>query len=256
MLWFSAAAASHTGLVRSINEDSVVITPELLLVADGVGGGPAGEVASAVAAATVLEHSRRAQTRFPVLILADAVRRAQERVAQEVSAQPARQGMATTLTVVMTNGTDSAMAHLGDSRAYAQRDGELLQLTRDHTWTAQAVDRGLLTTAEADAHPWRNVILRSVNGAAGQAGDVLPLALRVGDRLLLASDGLTDLVPAGRIERLFTEPDDRRLCEALIAAALAQGGRDNVSVVVATVLHREAAEAGRPITLGALAGSS
>lgn len=253
MLWFSAAGATHTGLVRASNQDSSVITPELLLVADGVGGGAAGEVASAAAAATMLESARLAAGRKPVLVLADAVRRAQEQVAAGVVEDPARHGMATTLTALLTNGTETAMVHLGDSRAYAWRHQELIQLTRDHTWTARAVDRGQITQAQADDHPWRNVILRSVNGTLDQGGDVLPLALRAGDRVLVASDGLTDLVPVTRIEHLFAESDDRRLCEALIEDALAQGGRDNVTVVVATVQDDETTSRPEPLLLGALA---
>ncbi len=253
MLWFSAAGATHTGLVRTSNQDSVVITPELLLVADGVGGGAGGEVASAIAAETMLECARLAAGRPPALVLADGVRRAQEHVAAGVSEVPARKGMATTLTALLTNGTETAMVHLGDSRAYAWRQQELIQLTRDHTWTAQAVDRGQITQAEADEHPWRNVILRSINGTLDQSGDVVPLAMEAGDRVLLASDGLTDLVSTSRIAHLFTEADDQRLCEALVEAALAQGGRDNISVVVATARDGAATSRAEPLLLSALA---
>ena len=254
MLRFAPAGASHVGLVRPTNQDSAVATERLLLVADGVGGGAAGEIASAISADAILASvAREANARvLPVVTLADGVRLAQERVADAVRDRPEQEGMATTLTALLCTGREMALVHLGDSRAYLLRGDELIQLTRDHTWTARAVDRGQISENEAVAHPWRNVILRSINGVPGQVGDVLPLALRVGDRMLLASDGLTDLVSGQRIEELCAETDDQRLCDVLVAEALAAGGRDNITVVVATVVDAES-HSNQPLLLGSVA---
>lgn len=257
MLRFAATGTSHVGLVRPGNQDSAVITPHLVLVADGVGGGAAGEVASATTAVAVHEALLARTDDLPATALAAAVRHAQERVARAVDADPDREGMATTLTAIWLNDGAAALAHLGDSRAYVQRDSELIQITRDHTWTEHAVQKGALTEEAATGHPWRNVILRSVNGTPEQ-GDLLPLALRVGDRLLVASDGLTDLVAPHWIHQLVLEHDeDESLTHALVAAALAQGGRDNVTVVVATLVDSPAAQSGtrseEPVLLGAAA---
>lgn len=256
MLRFSAVGVSDVGLVRATNQDSAVATSGLLVVADGVGGAAAGEVASARAASAVLETAQRTRGPLPVVVLRQAVESAQKAVALAITEDPARAGMATTLTAVLTNGTDAALAHLGDSRAYVWRDDELIQLTRDHTWTARAVDRGTISEDQVQAHPWRNVILRSVNGDEGTNADVLPLALRVGDRLLIASDGLTDLVGAAWLERLFAEHDDEALAQALLAAALGEGGRDNITLIVATVVPESAPEPPFLQVFGAVAGAA
>lgn len=253
MLRFAATGTTHVGLVRASNQDSAVFTSHLLLVADGVGGGAAGEVASATATHAVREALLEAGEALPHVALATAVHRAQEQVALAIDADPTREGMATTLTAVWLHRDDAAIVHLGDSRAYVHRGEELLQITRDHTWTERAIQRGALSEDDAAVHPWRNVILRSINGAPEQ-GDLLPLALRPGDRLLLASDGLTDLVAPAWIEQLVEEhEDDEALVHGLVAAALAQGGRDNVTVLVATLLDTPASTLESPCFLGAAA---
>jgi protein phosphatase len=144
--------------------------------------------------------------------------------------------MATTLTAVVTDGTSFALAHLGDSRGYVFRDGELTQVTHDHTYVQELVDEGRLHQVEVAHHPWRNVVLRSVNGAEGCGADILALHLRVGDRILLASDGLTDLVDESVITEVLAHRSDDEAVEALVAAALGRGGRDNVTCLVATVV--------------------
>ena len=234
MLRFSGTGTTHVGLVRADNEDSAFVGPDLVLVADGVGGGAAGEVASATTAyvvvATVL--AERGRDTDPGMLLRRAVLRAQEQVARGVALDPRREGMATTLTAIAASGGRFALVHLGDYRGFVWRDDELVQVSRDHTWVAQAVDRGALTESAARQHPWRNVVTRTVNGRTSERADVLPLALRPGDRVLLASDGLTDLVPEREIERLMHRYDDDTAAQALTDAALTRGGHDNVTVVV------------------------
>ena len=236
MLRISGTGESHVGLVRPDNQDSAFVGPTCMLVADGVGGGAAGEVASATTAyavaATVLMHAGE----DPATVLADAVALAQAQVHAGVVADPARAGMATTLTAVCTDGSRFVLAHLGDSRGYVFRGGELTRITRDHTYVQDLLDEGRLGPDDAAAHPWRNIVLRTVNGSEGAGPDLLTLALEPGDRILLASDGLTDLVEDAVIaETLRTRPDDEAV-SALLAAALARGGRDNVTCVLATVV--------------------
>lgn len=237
MLRFSAVGRSEVGLVRGNNEDSAFAGPSCLLVADGVGGGAAGEVASAttayVVSATVMARNGEA----PVPVLSDAVRLAQEQLAKGVLLDVDRAGMATTLTALATDGTTFVLAHLGDSRGYVFRDGELTRATHDHTWVQRQVDDGELDERDAADHPWRNVVLRSVSGEPAEEADVTPLDLWAGDRVLLASDGLTDLVDEARIAEVLARHGDDAATDHLIDAALASGGRDNVTCVLATVVE-------------------
>jgi PPM family protein phosphatase len=237
MLRLSSTGVTHVGLVRSDNQDSAFHGPDLVLVADGVGGGPAGEVASATTTYVVSATAMARRDDDPTRVLSEAVRAAQEQLRRGVELDDAREGMATTLTAVLTNGRLFALAHLGDSRGYVMRDDELILVTRDHTYVAQLVDQGRLSVVDAADHPWRNVVTRTVNGDPSTHADVLPLALREGDRVVLASDGLTDLVTEPEIESMMLRHSDDVAADSLLALALARGGRDNVTVVIATVIE-------------------
>ncbi len=164
MLRFSGVALSHVGLVRSGNEDSGFMGPTCMLVADGVGGAAAGEVASATTAYVVSATALAEPTTEPVEMLRAAIHLAQEQVALGVLRDPTRAGMATTLTAVATDGEQFALAHLGDSRAYLFRDAALTRISRDHTWVQRLIDEGSLVEEDVPYHPWRNVVTRSVNG--------------------------------------------------------------------------------------------
>lgn len=236
MLRISGTGASHVGLVRENNEDAGFVGPSCVLVADGVGGGAAGEVASATAAYVVSATALMNPDLDPASVLRAGVARAQEQIARGVALEPTRAGMATTLTALLTDGTVCALAHIGDSRGYLFRDGALVRITRDHTYVQDLVDAGSLDQADAALHPWRNVVLRTVNGQVGEAADVRLLDLAPGDRVLLASDGLTDLVAEPWIEEILSRKGDDAAVESLVAAALGQGGRDNVTCIVATVV--------------------
>jgi protein phosphatase len=236
MLRISGAGATHVGLVRDHNEDAAFVGPGCMLVADGVGGGAAGEVAAATTAYVVSATALAHPDDDPARMLADAVATAQQQVAGGARARPDRAGMATTLTAVATDGHRFALAHLGDSRGYLFRDGGLARLTRDHTYVQDLVDQGSLDERDVPHHPWRNVVLRTVNGVDGPA-DVVTLELRPGDRLLLASDGLTDYVSEERIADILARKADDDAVSALVAAALGAGGRDNVTCLVATVVE-------------------
>jgi serine/threonine protein phosphatase PrpC len=206
MLRISGTGESHVGLVRADNQDSAFIGPTCMLVADGVGGGAAGEVASATAAYAVSASALMHAGEDPASVMRNAFVRAQAQVNAGVLAEPARAGMATTLTAVFTDGTTFVLAHLGDSRGYVFRGGELTRVTRDHTYVQDLLDEGRLDEIDAPHHPWRNVVMRTVNGSAGNEPDILALYLEPGDRILLASDGLTDLVDEVVIAETLSRP--------------------------------------------------
>jgi serine/threonine protein phosphatase PrpC len=236
MLSFSAAAASHVGTVRHHNEDSGFAGPGLLVVADGVGGHAAGEVASATATYVVTASALADPVADPVLALPRALELAQRQVALGAQA-PGRQGMATTLTAVLGDGERFALLHLGDSRAYLFRAGRLERLSRDHTVVQELLDAGSLRPEQARGHRWGHLVTRSLAGDVHESGELVPLTLHRGDRLLLSSDGLTDLVDEADIAALLRDQViDAVAVEELVGLALAAGGRDNVTCVVATVV--------------------
>lgn len=237
MLRFSGAGVSDVGLIRSDNEDSAFVGPYVAVVADGVGGAAAGEVASATAtyavAATVLSRFGEA----PEVLLRQGAEAARANVQQGVQRDLTRLGMATTLTALVCDGDRVVLGHVGDSRAYLLRDGELTQLSRDHTYVQRLVDSGQLAAVDAWRHPWRNVVLRSIDGDPLDQGiDLVPVRVAPGDRLLLCSDGLTDLVPDPMVAELLATEDPGSAAAVLVQAALAAGGKDNVTCVVLDVV--------------------
>lgn len=250
VLRFAGVAVSHTGLVRPANEDSGFLGPTCMLVADGVGGAAAGEIASATTAYVVSALALSDSRAEPLSLLRAGVRLAQEQVAAGVRQDPARSGMATTLTALATDGQSFGLAHVGDSRGYVLREGRLTRVTHDHTFVQRLVDEGNLDEAEVGLHPWRNVVMRSVNGDLAEGADITMLRLAAGDRVLLASDGLTDLVSEAHIEELLGAHPDEDAVEALLDAALDAGGMDNVTCLLATVVEGPAV-----IADGALVGA-
>ncbi len=238
MLRFSGTGRSDVGLVRGDNEDSGFVGPTLLLVADGVGGNAGGEIASATTAYVVSADALAHTGAEPATVLERAVAASNHEVAAGVQASPDLHGMATTLTALLTDGERFALAHVGDSRGYVFRDEELTRVTTDHTWVHKMVDSGRMSEEEAAVHPWRNVVLRTVNGESDADTDaiVVPLSLRAGDRVLLCSDGVTDLVSETRLEQVLERYGDDAAADTILDAALAAGGRDNITVVIATVI--------------------
>ena len=236
MLRFDSVGRSEVGLVRGNNEDSGFAGPSLLLVADGVGGAAAGEVASATAA-YVTSALAMADPEADVLdLLERAARLVHDQLRVGTDQDPSRAGMGTTWTALLTDGHRVALGHVGDSRAYRLRDGELVQVTHDHTFVQTLVDQGLLSRAEARRHPRKNVVLQAFDGAHPVRPDVLHVDVRVGDRLLLCSDGLTDLVEDSAIRACLEPAGPAEAVDRLVAAALAAGGVDNVTCVVCDVV--------------------
>jgi serine/threonine protein phosphatase PrpC len=236
MLRFEYAATSHVGLVRDGNEDAGFAAPYLQLVADGVGGSAAGEVASATTAYVVSALAAAESDVDPATLLRSAVLEAHRQLREGVRRAPERAGMATTLTAVVVHEDRFCLVHVGDSRAYSLRDDELTRLTADHTLVQSLIDDGTLTEASAADFAFRSVVLRSVNAEAPVEPDVHQLDLRPGDRLLLCSDGLSDLVPDDGIAAALARADRQHAASALVDAALAAGGRDNVTCLVADVV--------------------
>ena len=224
------AGDSHIGLVRNDNEDAYLIAPPLFAVADGLGGHQAGEVASSIAIDTLLEAAPR---EADAKALGRAVRQANASVIAAAEAGRGRVGMGTTLTAVMVDGTRLAVAHVGDSRAYLLHLGDLQQLTADHSMVADLVRSGQLTLEESRVHPNRSVITRALGSDPNMIADTFEVQAAPGDRLLLATDGLTGGVPDEEIARVLAEaPTASDAVEELIGTALDAGGQDNITAVV------------------------
>ncbi len=187
------AVRSDVGLLREGNEDSAYASPRLLAVADGMGGHAAGEVASAVAIASVAALDGTTTPNGDLLgALKEAVHSASDTLHQMASADPAVEGMGTTLTAMLWAGQGYALCHIGDSRGYMLRDGELYQITHDHSLVQSLVDEGRLSQEEAATHPQRSLILRALDGRGEAEPDLSMRKAMPGDRYLLCSDGLSE----------------------------------------------------------------
>jgi protein phosphatase len=233
VLRFSGSGVSDVGLVRPGNEDSGFVGPYVALVADGVGGAAAGEVASATAAYAVAATVLQRPGVDAALVVAEAFAAARDNVRLGIQRDLNRLGMATTLTVLVSDGRGVVLGHVGDSRAYLLRGGELRQITTDHTYVQHLVEQGRLSARARGTHPWRNVVLRSVDGDPdGAMLDITRLDVRVGDRFLLCSDGLSDLVDDVRIAALLRASDPEGAAAVLTRQALDAGGKDNITCVV------------------------
>ncbi|WP_454084492.1 PP2C family protein-serine/threonine phosphatase [Georgenia sp. Marseille-Q6866] len=241
------AARSDVGLVRSSNQDSGYAGPYLLVLADGMGGPAGGDIASSVALAHLVhldDDHPPADELLPSL--RDAVAAAHADLEERADADPELAGLGTTCIALLRSGNKIAMVHIGDSRAYLLRDGELTQVTTDHTFVQHLVETGRLSPEQAERHPQRSVLLRVLGDTDGDVIlDESVREVRVGDRWLLCSDGLSGVVSAETIaDTLLRVPDPGRCAEELIDLALRGGGPDNVTCVVADFLDSDALPAG------------
>ena len=185
------AVRSDVGLLREGNEDSAYAGPHLLAVADGMGGYEAGEVASAAVISSVAPLDRRAMPESELIdALAAAVTTAKQTLRRIVDADPAVGSMGTTLTAMLWAGGSAAICHIGDSRAYLVRDGDLYQITHDHTFVQALIDQGRIRPEEASTHPQRSLLLRALDGRTDADPDLSMLTAQAGDRYLICSDGL------------------------------------------------------------------
>jgi protein phosphatase len=231
-------AATDVGRVRTNNEDSLLIEPPLFAVADGMGGAAAGEVASAIAVATVKAGFDSGHSRDS---LAEAVRNANDAIFERAREDPSLRGMGTTLTAVaLVHEEDDdvlAVVNVGDSRAYRMRDGELERITDDHSLVEEMVRSGRLSPDEAAVHPQRHIVTRALGVYPDVEVDCFGITPFTGDRYLLASDGLMDEVEdpdIASILRRHADPDDA--ARELVDLAKGHGGRDNVTVVIVDVV--------------------
>jgi len=222
--------STHPGRKRRHNEDAYVIEPPLFAVADGMGGAKAGEVASGLAAAALKENDGGSGGEERVTAL---IQEANRRVFTRANEDREAAGMGTTMTVALVEGDRVAFGHVGDSRAYRIRDGEIEQLTDDHSLVAELVRGGKLTPEEAESHPQRSVITRAVGTEPDVDVDTFTIEPQPGDLFLICSDGLTDMVDDVTIIRSIENHrgDLDSAAKALVGAANRGGGEDNITVV-------------------------
>lgn len=246
------AARSDRGLVRGNNEDSVYAGARLLALADGMGGHAAGEVASQLMIAA-LAHLDDDEPGDDLLgKLNSAVHEGNAAIADHVEEEPELDGMGTTLTAILFAGKKLGLVHIGDSRAYLLRGGELAQITRDDTFVQSLVDEGRITPEQAHTHPQRSLIMRALTGNEIEPTLIMREA-RAGDRYLLCSDGLSDVVSDETIANTMREGGTDECADRLIELALRSGGPDNVTVVVADVIDLDYGQS-HPIVAGAASG--
>ena len=237
-LTLECVVRSHVGR-RANNEDAVFASTRLAAVADGVGGAAAGEVASRTII-NALIHLDKCRLRAELdQALADAVAWGNETIGFIAQCRPQMAGMSTTLTAVaLANDGRYVLANVGDSRTYLFRDGAMTLLTRDDSFVQCLIDSGELTRAEARRHPQRSLVLQALDGSPDRKPRVTIIDARAGDRLLLCSDGLSDMVDDDALVVALGDASQGGCAQRLLDRALAAGGRDNVSVVVADVVPR------------------
>jgi protein phosphatase len=243
-------ARTDMGLRRTSNQDSGYASARLIAVADGMGGAAAGDLASATTMNIVRMIDREVDD--PRNALLQAVRDANRRLGEISSVDPSVDGMGTTLEAMLWTGDHFVTAHIGDSRAYRLRDGELTQLSRDHSFVQSLVDEGKLTAQEARVHPHRSLLLRVLLGRADNEPDIGQLDGQAGDRYLLCSDGLTDMVDDDAIAATLALESLDEAADRLVELALAGGGFDNITVVIGELVE-DGADQGEPQLVGAAA---
>ena len=231
------AVRTDIGLVREDNEDAAYAGGRLLAVADGMGGHAHGEVASAAVIETLSSLDVSVPSDELLNALDHAVRRAGGTLRDMVAADPSLSGMGTTLTALLWSGSRLGLVHIGDTRAYLVRDGEVFQITRDHTLVQSLLDDGKITADEVASHPKRMLLLRALDGQHDFELDLELREAQAGDRYLLSSDGLHSTVNVDAIASvLLTVEDPDEAAAALIKLAIDGGGPDNVTCIVADVV--------------------
>ena len=254
------AAISDVGRVRKDNQDSGYVGPHLIAVCDGVGGAARGDIASSTAIAQLRKLDETPPTPdttdHDLLDLVNkALHRAHDRIAELVDKNPSLDGTSTTATVALFDGDHRiGMGHVGDSRAYLFRDGEISQITHDHTFVQTLIDEGRITEADARVHPHKNLILRAIDGRHDLEPDLFVLELKVGDRLLVCSDGASGVLPAGRLADILSGGSPDYAAVELVRASLEAGSSDNVTCLVAELVDGSPGDVeATPLLVGAAA---
>jgi serine/threonine protein phosphatase PrpC len=250
LLHLDFAALSDVGRVRRDNQDSGYAGPHLLVIADGVGGAARGDIASS-AAVDAIRKLDVPPSNDALSELSATIHLAHDRLAEIVEAHPELEGTSTTVTAAVFDGTHLRIGHVGDSRGYLMRDGELRGITTDHTLVQSLVDEGRITEEEAKVHPHRNLILKAVDGVHEPEPDLFSVPLEAGDRLLLCSDGCSGVLDSAAMGQLLASGPLDEAATALIRASLEAGSSDNVTVVLAEVLDGETSDPAAPFVVGA-----
>ncbi len=247
------AAISDVGRVRKDNQDSGYAGPWLLSVCDGVGGAARGDIASS----TAIQQLRKLDeppTEDLLGQVAGALHRAHDRIGELVDEEPSLNGTSTTATVALFDGTRLGLGHVGDSRAYLYRTGEITQLTKDHTFVQSLIDEGRITEDEARVHPHRNLILKALDGIHEAEPDLFHIGLAAGDRILLCSDGASGVLDDGRLADILSTGGPDFAAVELVRASLEAGSSDNVTCIVADVVDGSTPiEDPQPVLVGAAA---
>ncbi|WP_062467449.1 PP2C family protein-serine/threonine phosphatase [Demequina maris] len=254
------AARSDVGLVRANNQDSGFAGPHLLAVADGMGGAAGGDIASSIAIARLAALEGEAHGPDDALDeLKEAISDAHAQIVERARNDPELSGLGTTVTALLRSGSTLSMAHIGDSRAYLLRDGDLEQITTDHSFVQHLVDTGRLSVADAEHHPKRSMLLRVLGDIdADVPVDISVRETRDGDRWLLCSDGLSGVVSKDTMRKTMLEVEDPGDCaDALVGLALAAGAPDNVTCVIGDIVDIDASPDGiGPATSSQIVGSA
>jgi serine/threonine protein phosphatase PrpC len=230
-----AEMVTNVGLVRKNNEDAALcdIDKQLFVVADGMGGYVAGEVASVLAIESLKQALAAQAGDAPPELLRQAFYQANDRIYQEAKNHPEYAGMGTTLSALWVVGNKAYISHVGDSRVYLIRDGQIISLTMDHSLVGELVREGGLTEEQAMNHPQRNVLTRALGCGALVEVDLAEIEIREGDAFLLCTDGLFNLVSGEEMAHLITqEKDVKKAVGELVDLALARGGFDNVTAIL------------------------
>lgn len=231
------------GVVREINQDAYGFSVEeerdhaVVVLCDGMGGERAGEIASDLASRFFLEYALKSLDLPEPMLAVDAAREATAwanlHVYDRANRDDSCSGMGTTLVAAVINGSDAAVVNVGDSRCYWLAEGQLQQVTRDHSWVQDMVDRGVISSGEARSHPRKNLITRSIGHQRRIRSDIFRIDLRPGDMLLLCSDGLSNLVTESELTAVLAADSDLKgKCGALLNMALERGAPDNVTAVI------------------------
>jgi PPM family protein phosphatase len=252
------AARSDVGLVRQENQDSGYAGPHLLVVADGMGGHAAGDVASSIAIGEMVGLDGESPGADDALDrLTEALRAANTELSEAVQRQPELQGMGTTVTALLRTGNKIALAHIGDSRAYLLRDDTLTQITHDHSFVQSLIDEGRITEAEAEGHPQRSLVTRVLTGQPDDEPDLAMREAHVGDRYLICSDGLSGFVARDTIEEILLKAQPPgATADLLVELALRAGAPDNVTCIIGDIvdLDQDPAPPTAQEVVGAAAG--
>ncbi|MPZ91339.1 MAG: Stp1/IreP family PP2C-type Ser/Thr phosphatase [Actinobacteria bacterium] len=239
---------TDVGRRREVNEDSFLVHEPLFVVADGMGGHVAGDIASSTAIDTIKEESSSANAQ-DMNTLARLVLGANSRIWEKAQSDASLRGMGTTCTLLMLDSSRAHFAHVGDSRAYLLREGKLTQVTEDHTLVGRMVKEGRLSADEAERHPQRSIVTRALGVDSVVEVDLMTVDLQEGDRILICSDGLSSMIDSDSIASILEEESDPQVAaERLVDAANEAGGEDNITVVILDIVDAETPGVGATTT--------